>query len=362
MKSRIQSMVSVLLCTVVLCCAANGNGAQPEPAFFPARGARNAEGLVSASWLRAALDYDPSNSKHPRPPSFTNDHCVVLEASWGNIDRAKEYRKGHVPGAIHFNTDDLEVGYPTWKLRSPRELHEVIGRHGITHKTTVVVYGRQMIAAARVWWVLKYAGVADVRLLDGGFPMWTALGYARETTIRTPTPVTFAAQVNFSVLATTDPIRAALGSSVSWLIDVRSDAEFAGRKSGYDYLDSKGRIPGAIAGGNADDGSALYTRSDGRLRDPSEIEELWRKLGIVATHSPGLFDREVIFYCGGGWRSSLAYYYAWLLGYQNIRNYSDGWAGWSTDYVADPTAKGSTPGWRQQGSANPIHVPGKPRN
>ncbi len=65
---------------------------------------------------------------------------------------------------------------------------------------------------------------------------------------------------------------------------------------------------------------------------------------------------EVVFYCGGGWRSSVAFFYAWLLGFENVRNYSDGWSGWSTEYHPDPVALGRTPGWRQQPSRNPIEA------
>ena len=67
-----------------------------------------------------------------------------------------------------------------------------------------------------------------------------------------------------------------------------------------------------------------------------------------------------VFYCGSGWRSSLAFLYAWLLGFERIRNYSDGWGGWSTVYVRDSKVKGGTPGWRQRRSVHPI-VRGEPR-
>ena len=318
-------------------------GRTEVPPFFPAAKAPNYEGLVSAVWVKALIDFHQPNLQSPRTPTYRNNHFVILEASWANIDKAEDYRRGHIPGAIHLNTDELENGFPRWKLRPERELQPVIGQHGITPQTTVIVYGQQLVAAARVWWVLKYAGVADVRLLDGGFEMWEALGYPRETVLQTPVPVAFEARVNSNLLATTGYVRSNLESQRLWLADARSEAEFKGNKSGYQYLDCKGRIPTSIAIGNADDRSALYTRRDGRLRDPAEVDALWRERGMVATKQTGSFDREVIFYCGGGWRSSLAFFYAWLLGYQNVRNYSDGWSGWSTVYVPDPAVHGGTP-------------------
>ena len=73
------------------------------------------------------------------------------------------------------------------------------------------------------------------------------------------------------------------------------------------------------------------------------------------TNGSRAFAREVVFYCGSGWRSSLAFFYAWLLGVDYILNYSDGWSGWSTQYIPDPNVtSGATPGWRQEPTGNPI--------
>jgi thiosulfate/3-mercaptopyruvate sulfurtransferase len=321
---------------------------------FPAREAPNYQGLVSVSWLKGLLDYQKPGSQTPRPETYRNERFVILEASWATLDKAKDYHRGHIPGAIHFNTDDMEDGSPRWRLREPVELQRALGRAGITRDTTVIVYGEKLIAAARVWWVLKYAGVDDVRLLDGGFEAWAEAGFPVETDVRLSQPVEFTAPVAANLLATTDYVRERLPSSQVWLADVRSGAEFAGRTSGYSYLEEKGRIPSAVHVGDGDDGAFLYKQRDGRLRPPAEILSHWQRQGILPAKESGRFEREVVFYCGGGWRSSVAFFYAWLLGFENIRNYSDGWSGWSTEYHAEPAAMGRTPGWRQQPSPNAI--------
>jgi thiosulfate/3-mercaptopyruvate sulfurtransferase len=328
-------------------------GAAPH---FPARDVPRFEGLVSVSWLKAVLDHHDPALRAPRPPTYRQERFVVLEASWATLEAAKDYHAGHIPGAIHFNTDDLETGSPRWRLREVEDLHRVFGQAGITPETCVIVHGRRLIAAARVWWALKYAGVSDVRILDGGFEAWRAAGYPVETTIRKLRPVSFAGPVAPGMLATTEYVHERLGSSDVWLADVRSEAEFRGRSSGYAYLDAVGRIPGAVHAGDADDGARLYVRGDGRLRAPAEILEHWRRQGIVPAAAGERLEREVIFYCGGGWRSSLAFFHAWLLGFENIRNYSDGWSGWSTRYIEDPAARGATPGWRQEPTGRPIAV------
>jgi thiosulfate/3-mercaptopyruvate sulfurtransferase len=143
-------------------------------------------------------------------------------------------------------------------------------------------------------------------------------------------------------------------SATYQLWDVRSWSEYTGARSGYSYLDARGRIPTAQWLGDADDSSGLYKRGDGRLQPPTEVLAAWQ---TQAGWSPMMLDdpaTPVVFYCGGGWRSSVTFFYAWLAGRPNLRNYSDGWAGWSTDYQPDSQAYGSTPGYRQVPTGNPV--------
>ncbi len=130
------------------------------------------------------------------------------------------------------------------------------------------------------------------------------------------------------------------------MVDVRSDKEYLGFTSGYSYLDLMGRIPGALW---AYDGSSLsYADADGTLRSYTEVKSMWNTLGIKSTSTATLLDKDAVFYCGGGYRSGLAYFYAHLMGYTNIRNYADGWAGWSTTMV------GVSPTWTQTPSGRPV--------
>ncbi|MBP6822747.1 MAG: sulfurtransferase, partial [Acidobacteria bacterium] len=249
------------------------------------------ETIVSPQWVKALLDFQASRGKTARPAHYFNNRVVILEASWAKPEKAKDYLAGHIPSAIHLNTDNVENGYPRWLLRPVNELHEVIGRLGITPETTVVVYSKQTIAAARIWWVLMYAGVSDVRFLNGGVEAWTAAGFPAETAIGTPQPVTFSAKVREDFLATTDYVCAHLGKNNVQLADVRSREEFVGQISGYDYINFKGRLPGSINIGNADDSARLYQNPDGTLRNLDEIQTMWNQAGVEK-------NGEVIFYCG----------------------------------------------------------------
>ncbi len=313
------------------------------------------EVIVTPAWVYSLQEFH-ARKISTRPATYQHNRFVIVETGWGKLSEAKDYRAGHVPGAVYLNTDEFENGYPRWHLRSINELQQVIGKLGITRATTVIVYSRQTIAAARVWWILNYAGVADVRIFDGGFAAWQAAGLAGETTINEPKAVTFTATPREHWRATTAYVRERFDRDSVWLADARSEAEYRGAVSGYDYLQQRGRLPGAISIGDADDKVLLYQTADGRLLPLAKIASRWQQAGLKT--SGHQFDREVIFYCGGGWRSSLTFLYAYLLGYKNIRNYSDGWSGWSTTYTQDANEKGITPGWRQSASGHPL-VTGK---
>lgn len=316
--------------------------------------------IVYPSWVKTLIDYHTPGSTTPAPPEYPYDRAhkyLIFETQWGTIDDATAYKSGHIPGAIHSNSDTYENGYPRWFLLPDTDLHTAMGSMGITADTTVVVYSDSRIFAARLWWILKYAGVNDVRFLNGGYEQWLASGYDGETTINSSVPATFSGSVKPDYLATTDYVFTQYTKKrLTLLADVRSKDEHNGAKSGYSYLEAKGRIPNAVWAYDGDDASPVYNDSDGTLRSYTEVRKVWKRRGITSTGASNMFDKEVIFYCGGGYRSSLAFLYAYLMGYDNIRNYSDGWEGWSTTYAEDPSCTGITPGWCQTPSGRPIVV------
>jgi thiosulfate/3-mercaptopyruvate sulfurtransferase len=323
---------------------------------LPMEKAPNYAEAVYPAWVKSLIDYHKPGSTTVAPPQYSYDRShkyLIFETQWGTIDDMQKgwadnsYLQGHIPGAIHSNSDTYENGFPRWFLLPDSELKAAVGSMGITPDTTVVVYSDSTIFAARLWWILKYAGVADVRFLNGGIQQWTASGYPVETTVNNPVAATYNGTINSSFIATTPYVEANYGTTATTqLVDVRSGSEYIGMISGYGYLVNKGRIPNSIWAYNADDSSLLYRDNDGTLRSYEEIKTMWKNQGIS-------LDRETIFYCGGGYRSSLAFFYAHLMGSTSIRNYSNGWSEWSTTYtqdaayVKDPAIPGSTDGWRQ---------------
>ena len=119
------------------------------------------------------------------PLTYPGHGFVTLEVGWGEPDA---YLRGHVPGAVYLDTNLIERP-PLWHFVPDAELQAVLERFGITRATTVVLYGDPMMGAARAAVAMLYAGVDDVRLLDGGLPAWRAAGFDVETTPRAPVAV-----------------------------------------------------------------------------------------------------------------------------------------------------------------------------
>jgi 3-mercaptopyruvate sulfurtransferase SseA len=242
-----------------------------------------------------------------------------------------EFFAGHIPGAAYIDTGELETP-PLWNKVSDAALTALLLRHGVRHDTTVIVYGRNNLAAARAAHLMLYAGVADVRLLDGGFTAWRALGLP----CAAGPGRTHAAAVDFGATVPVHPgylrdmaqARELHRHDPAALVSVRTWNEFVGKTSGYAYIDARGDIPGALWGRTfADDdvnSMSEFHAADGSMIDPRAIRRIWDAAGIV----PG---RQAVFYCGTGWRASLAFFYAWLMGWEHISVFDGGWCEWSRD-------------------------------
>ncbi|MDA0813680.1 MAG: hypothetical protein O3C21_14980 [Verrucomicrobia bacterium] len=106
-------LFAILTLSVITCCnslsISHRSPSLSDP-NFPAADAPNYQALVSVKWVKSLLDYQQSGFKTPRPPTYLNNRFVVLEASWGAPATATDDAHGHIPGAVHINTDDLENG------------------------------------------------------------------------------------------------------------------------------------------------------------------------------------------------------------------------------------------------------------
>jgi molybdopterin synthase sulfurtransferase len=299
--------------------------------------------LVHTEWLRAVLDGE-------RPESPPNDRFLLFHVNFGVPE---EYAENHIPGARFLDTNWLED--PTdWNRRDPAALDEALRTLGITRDTTVVVYGRDtegdanekwpgrragQIAATRAAMILTYAGVDDVRLLDGGYDWWVQAGYDLETVERRPTPIEeFGAAIPLrpEVIVDLDEAKGMLADrDGAALVSVRTWREHIGNVSGYNYIGPAGRIAGDVWGNCGSDAYHMqhYRNVDNTMRAYPEIAANWAEAGITP-------DKHVAFYCGTGWRASETWFYALLMDWPRISVYDGGWFEWSQDPANNPIEVG----------------------
>lgn len=282
---------------------------------------KNYQMIVPASIIKKILDGGI-------PETFENSKNIkMIEASWG--EEKESYAKGHIPTSIHINTDIIEPP-PTWMLDNDDNLTQFALDYGFTKDDTVIVSSSTTMASYRLAVILRYIGVKDVRVLNGGIDSWISAGYELEFTSNSRHSRTnFGANipVNPQLIVTTTELKQKLKEKNKCaLIDIRTWDEHIGKVSGYTYYDKKGRVPGALYGHSGSDSVSLeeYRNIDNTMRNKYEILEMWNEESIDV-------NKQLIFMCGSGWRAAEVLTYANVIGVEETSLYSDGWMGWSLD-------------------------------
>lgn len=283
---------------------------------------KNYKLIVPASIVKEIID-------GKTPETFEDGKKVkIVEVSWG--EEKTSYAKGHVPTSFHVNTDIIEPP-PSWMIASDELLNKFALEHGFTKDDRVILTGENTMASYRLAIILRYIGVKDVRVLNGGLSAWKAAGYKVETTSNKPVPtLDFGAKIpiNPNAIDTISEVKEELSKPNEFtLVDNRTWQERIGKISGYSYYDKKGRIPGSVFAyaGTGDSNSLNYYRNiDNTMRNADEISALWDKSGIDTR-------KHLSFACGSGWRAAEVLTYANVMGLDNTSLYSNGWIGWSMD-------------------------------
>ena len=295
---------------------------------------------VSPQWINSLIQGE-------KPETYHNDKFMIFNVAWGDIDQADSYKQ-HIPGAYHFNTDWIEND-PVWNLSDPKVIEQNLLKNGISKDKTIVLYSNNQLAAYRVFWALKWAGVEDVRVLNGNLESWTKAGFTTEGTVNTPEAVSeFGATIpqnpQYNISMPQDAInRQKQGLK---LVSNRAWNEYVGKTSGYDYIPGKGEPAGAIWGFAGTDSSNMadYYDVDGTLRNPKEIFALWKGQGINQ-------GDQLAFYCGTGWRAGVSWFMTQLAGWNDTYVYDGGWNAWQMDSVF-PVQKGAPNDMQQPDAKN----------
>ncbi len=237
-----------------------------------------------------------------------------------DVDTAA-YGEGHIPGAVGWNWKrDLEEPIER-DIAHKDTLAQLLGRSGIAPDTTVILYGdNNNWFATYAFWLLKYYGHADARVMNGGRAKWIAEG--RPMTKEVPSHPATRYEIpksDKSIRVVRDEVIAAVGRPNLALVDVRSPKEFSGEILAPENLPQEGAQRGGHIPGAANIPWRQAVREDGTFKSADELKALYQGKGITP-------DKEVIAYCRIGERSSHTWFVLkYLLGYPTVRNYDGSW-------------------------------------
>jgi thiosulfate/3-mercaptopyruvate sulfurtransferase len=233
------------------------------------------------------------------------------------------YSKGHIPGAIAWNWK-TELHDPLRReFIDQKQLAALLKKSGVGADTTVVLYaGNNNWFSAYTYWLLRYLGFDNAKLLNGGRKKWEL--ESRELTSEVPSvaPATSDAKlaaVRPELRALRDEVLNAVTNGDRAWVDVRSPEEFRGDLLAPPHLpQEQAQVPGHIPGASNIPWSKAAAE-DGTFRSADELKELYGNAGISGT-------KPIIAYCRIGERSSHSWFVlTQLLGYDNVKNYDGSW-------------------------------------
>ncbi|MDI9569965.1 MAG: rhodanese-like domain-containing protein [Pseudomonadota bacterium] len=264
--------------------------------------------LVSTDWLQKNLE---------------NPRLVVLD-----VRKVEEYKAGHIPNAVNafYGAWAVKRGELLNELPAIDELFDTIGGAGIDADSLVVVVGKtttvpDQFDMTRVAWTLKYAGVANVAVLDGGQNKWVKDGKAVSTDAVRAKAKAYRGKINRGLFVNKDYVLKSLGKAV--ILDVRAPDFYEGKQK-LPFVQKAGRIKGAV------------NLPVGQLFTPEGLYKDQAALAALATTAVGADkSREIIAYCDTGKTcTAWAFILTDMLGYENVKIYD----GSAMEWLKDPDA------------------------
>ena len=263
--------------------------------------------LVDAEWLQRHAD--------------DLDICLV-EIDW---DGTESYEQGHIPGALGWHWKSMLWDPFDRQFPSESEFAQRLGQAGITSDTTVVFYGAPVQFGTYAWWVFKYCGHADVRMLDGGKTRWQAQGRSLTLDQSNRPPVTYVGNDRREgIRAGRRDVLSALDADHACILDHRSLEEYSGERVGLPGkadvgAERYGRIPGA-----QHIPFDCLLNADDSFKSAAELKD------IMAPMAPDR-DQPILSYCRLSHRATLASFaLTEILGSPDVRVYAGSWTEWGS--------------------------------
>ena len=217
-----------------------------------------------------------------------------------------DFKKVHIKGAVNIDIHDLQSKTPyDGKLKSTKSIAEIFGSRGIKKDSKVVLYCKSGVNAGRVYWVMKYLGVKDVKILAGQMAGWRA---ARKPVTKAATPIkkaTFTPTVNSKIIANKSYVKSKIGNAKTVIIDVRKKEEYAKA-----HIDKAVNIP------------YLSLQNKNNLKSKAAMEAIFKAAGASS-------DKEIILYCNTGITTGIAFFVLKeILKYPNVKVYEGSYNEW----------------------------------
>lgn len=267
--------------------------------------------LILLAILGAAADY-------PRPDLLIEPADLARPAVAGRyriLDTrgAQKYAAGHVPGAVWVDAAAWSKAFTAGQDRKdwlPR-----LQQLGIKPASAVVVYGDDYRDAARIWWILRYWGIQDARLLNGGWAGWQAAnGTVTKDTPKIEPAGDFELEAQRQRYASRENVLQVLKSKDAQIIDARSEGEHCGTTQ---TAKRGGHVPGA----KQLEWAQLIDMKSQRFKGPEELTRLFKDAGIDP-------EQPAVTYCQSGGRAAVMAFALELMGGDKVRNYYRSWAEW----------------------------------
>ncbi|MGH2735243.1 MAG: sulfurtransferase [Actinomycetota bacterium] len=260
------------------------------------------EVLVATDWLEKNLD--------------SNDVAVI------EVDEdTAAYEKGHIPSALAINWETELHDLPRREFVTSEQLAKLLGEKGVSADQTIILYsGNNNWFATYAYWLFKYRGVDNVKLLDGGRKKWELESRLLNQEIPARSAATFSAGSERPELRIfrDEVLKIATSGGGAW-VDVRSPEEFRGELLAPPHLpQEQAQVPGHIPGA-ANVTWSKAVKEDGTFKSADDLKALYEGEGITQ-------DKDVVTYCRIGERSSHSWFVlAELLGFDKVRNYDGSW-------------------------------------
>jgi thiosulfate/3-mercaptopyruvate sulfurtransferase len=261
----------------------------------------NPDALVDTEWLEQNLE---------------GSDVAIVEVD----EDITAYEKGHIPGAIAIDWESELHDQPRREFVSSEQLAQLLGSKGISNDQTIVLYsGNNNWFAAYAYWLFKYRGVDNVKLLNGGRKKWELESRLLTQEAPSRSATTFSiGQEQPDIRVFRDEVIQRASQPAAW-VDVRSPEEFRGELLAPPHLpQEQAQVPGHIPHASNITWSKAVNE-DGTFKSADELKALYEAEGITA-------DKDVVTYCRIGERSSHSWFVLReLLGFQNVRNYDGSW-------------------------------------